>query len=203
MKKLANHTISPRKPQSQLKLKQLVWTGLLISQIPGKGWKQFLWNYLSSLCGQFACHWSIITRHFNTAHNKHEQANHGPKQNITKEIKPTCLIPSRHSWEHSTQLAQHWSRKTCTSLNDMINMGQTRWTDWRWTYFLVAPCLCAGNQRDSDGGGTGRSHDLCHHSPASDIGFLSCPHVKHLLIESHVEVTKSCSAEKICSQFSL
>lgn len=139
----------------------------------------------------------VVTRH--TTHTSKQ--NHGPKQNITKEIKPTCLIPPRHSWEHSTQLAQHWSRKTCTSLNNMINTGHTGWIDWRGTYFLVAPCLCAGTPRGSDGGGTGRSHDLCHHSPAWDIGFPSCPHVKHLLIESRVEVTKSCSAKYICSQW--
>lgn len=169
--------------------------GLLIGQIPGKS-RKWLFVPISAVC-VVSLHVAetllpdVLTRH--TTHTSKQ--NHGPKQNITKEIKPTCLIPSRHSWEHSTQLAQHWSRKTCTSLNNMINTGHTGWIDWRGTYFLVAPCLCAGTPRGSDGGGTGQSHDPCHHSPAWDIGFPSCPHVKHLLIESRVEVTKSCSAE--------
>lgn len=193
VKKLASQTQITTKPAKTEAVG--LNCGLLMGQIPGKSWKWLL-GTISAVC-VVSLHVTgtsspdIWTRHTTNT----SKQNHGPKQNITKEIKPTCLIPSRHSWEHSTQLAQHWSRKTCTSLNDMIHIGRTGWINWRPTYFLVAPCLCAGNQRDSGGGGTGRSHDLCHHSPALDIGSLSCPHVKHLLMKSRVEVTKSSSIE--------
>lgn len=68
-------------------------------------------NYLNSLCG----HYLHVTIYINTTHTSKQ--NQSPKQNISKEMKPTCLIPSGQSWQNShswhridhRKHAHHWT----------------------------------------------------------------------------------------------
>lgn len=86
--------------------------------------------YLSSLCGDYL----HVTIHINTTHTSKQ--NHSPKQNITKEIKPTCLIPSGQSWQisHSWHSIDH--RKRAHHWTTWSTWGkQGGWTSVKLTFW--------------------------------------------------------------------
>lgn len=115
-KNLANYTILPRKPAKTEAVGLNIAGSWLVKYLVKLGSDCF--GTISAVCVVSLHVWNIITRHFNTAHNKHEQAKTmAPSKTLQKkESQPVwshqdiheSIQHSWHSIDHGKR-ARHWT----------------------------------------------------------------------------------------------